>query len=332
MYFNMAIVDAKRPHPFSDTPSPKRFGTVSPLDPEFFLSCDEFADDLLKGERSGKYSPLWVAAQLEDNAENAAAHLRKAKSKARDLRSAEFRRLAVDVTIQAGLGRFFAAKFRAGVLYAIYLRNGHRAALEEALRAYRAAHTAWADLANAAKNVYRDDVTFGPEYFQRGHWLDRLPALEADIADMEKLLNPPTPAEATAAADRRVVEETMRTVLSQAKLDQHPPLAGFHIPPASFRRGRQLAIVARVPEVSNLHSISGVNLRHRRVNQAEAWQMVQMMKSAGEYHATIAAEFTDSPFPLQYHFQIRTRAGDAWLYPGLERRWNGQPYYVVRQA
>jgi hypothetical protein len=87
-----------------------------------------------------------------------------------------------------------------------------------------------------------------------------------------------------------------------------------------------------VPEVSNLHSISGVNLRYRRVNQAEAWQMVQMMKSAGEYRTTLAAEFTESPFPLQYHFQIRTRSGGAWLYPGLERRWNGQPYYVVRPA
>src|SRR5206468_9634525 len=124
------------------------------------LSGDEFADELLRGERTGKYSPLWVATQLEDDAEKAAAHLRKAKSKARDTRSAEFRRLAVDVTIQAGLGRFFAAKFRAGVLYAIYLRRGPRAALEEALRAYRAARSAWADLANVAKNVYRDDVTF----------------------------------------------------------------------------------------------------------------------------------------------------------------------------
>ena len=73
-------MDAKRPHPFSDTPNPKRFGTVSPLDPEFFLSGDEFADELLKGERSGKYSPLWVAAQLEDHAEKAAAHLRKSKA------------------------------------------------------------------------------------------------------------------------------------------------------------------------------------------------------------------------------------------------------------
>ena len=38
----------------------------------------------------------------------------------------EYRRLAIDVAIQAGLGRFFGAKFRAGVLYRIYEQTGDR--------------------------------------------------------------------------------------------------------------------------------------------------------------------------------------------------------------
>ena len=173
MYFNMPMVDTSRPHPYSDTPSPKRLGTVSPLDPEFFLGLDEFADELIKGERSGKYSPAWVAEQLEASAEKAGAYLRQAKSKVRDDRSVDFRRLSVDVTMQAGLGKFFAAKFRSGVLYAIYLRTYSRPVLERAIAANRAARDAWAQLAEAAQGVYRNDVTFGPEYFQRGHWLDR---------------------------------------------------------------------------------------------------------------------------------------------------------------
>ena len=189
MYWNMPIVNASRRHPYSDTPSPKVLGTVSPLDPEFFLGLDEFAGELLDGKPSGKYSPAWVATQLEQDAENARAELQKAKSKVRDPNSPEFRRLAVDVTIQAGLGKFFAAKFRAGVLFAIYQRSQYPPALEAALKANRAARATWAELAAAAKGIYRDDVTFGPEYFQRGHWQDRLAAMDDDIADMEKLLN-----------------------------------------------------------------------------------------------------------------------------------------------
>lgn len=328
MYYNMPIVDASRRHPYSDTPSPKRLGTVSPLDPEFFLGVDKFADELLQGESSGKYSPAWVAAQLDDAAQTAANELRRAKSKTRGTRSADFRRLALDVAIQSGLGKFFAAKFRSGVLYALYLRTRHRAALEQALEANRAARAAWAELADAANGVYRDDITFGPEYFQRGCWLDRLPAMDADLADMEKLLAQPAPAEAPPMKpESRIIEQAMRAVF--APPEKHPALAGLHTPPPSFRRGQPLEIIARVP--SDVR-VSAVWLRYRRVNQAENWQAVEMEQSGADHRAVIAGEYTDSPFPLQYHFQIRAGTGRAWLHPGLQPGWHGQPYFVVRQA
>jgi hypothetical protein len=40
----------------------------------------------------------------------------------------------------------------------------------------------------------------------------------------------------------------------------------------------------------------------------------------------------DSPFPLQYYFQIHIAEKHAWLHPGLEPGWEGQPYFVVRQG
>jgi hypothetical protein len=330
IYYNMPIVDATRRHPYSDTPSPKRLGTVSPLDPEFFLGIDEFADELLKGECSGKYSPAWVAAQLDEAAQNALALLRKAKSKTRDMRSAEFRRLAMDVTIQAGLGNFFAAKFRAGVLYALYLRSGHRAALEAALRSNRASRAAWAELADAARGVYRDDITFGPEYFQRGHWLDRLPAMDADIVDMEKLLAQPNAnSPVQTKLEPRIIEEAMHAVFAKPQPEARPARASWHTPAASFQRGQPLPIVARAPQSG---AISGIHLLYRHVNQAEGWQTVEMEKSDADHRAVIAAEYTDSPFPLQYYFQIRADAGHAWLYPGLLPGWKGQPYFVARQV
>src|SRR5207248_7886452 len=86
IYTNMPIVDEKRPHPYGDTPSPKRFSTVSPLDPELFASIDRFVDSLLAGEVSGKYSPLEVAQWLDDLANNAARHLTEAEEKVADRR------------------------------------------------------------------------------------------------------------------------------------------------------------------------------------------------------------------------------------------------------
>jgi len=327
MYFNMPVVDATRRHPYSDTPSPKRFGTVSPLDPEFFSGVDEFASELLTGVAGGKYSPIWVAAQLEQAAEKAAAELRRAK--VRDSRSPDFRRLAVDVGIQAGLGRFFAAKFRAGVLYALYERSGAQLALQSALRAYHAARTAWAELAEQAKGVYVPDITFGPEYFQYGQWFDRLAAINEDIADMEKLLSPTPVSGMAPKVDRKILETAVRYALARPRYDINPPFAGLHEPPVSFRRGQPLTIVASPPVLSN---ISGLHLRYRHVNQGETWQSIEMEQAEKDVRTVIAADYTDSPFPMQYYFQIRTQSGGTWFCPGLEHPWRGQPYYFVRQT
>jgi len=327
----MPMVNAARKHPYTDTPSPKLFGRVSPLDPEFFLGCDEFADELVKGEASGKYSPVWVAGQLDDAAEKAADNLRAAKSKVLDAQSADFRRLAADVTIQAGLGMFFAAKFRAGVLYALYERSLHELALEAALKSQHAARAAWKELADAAKDVYRNDVTFGPDYFQRGHWLDRLAALDEDIGDMEALLSRQAGAsKISSKTDPKIIEQAMSAVLAKPKHDEPPPLPDFHTPAPSFHRGQPLAIVAS--QGGSSFKISGVRLRYRHVNQAETWRMVEMEFAEKNYSAVIPADYTDSPFPLQYHFQIRLNNGSARLHPGLQPGWRGQPYFVVRQG
>src|SRR5260370_7189750 len=89
--------------------------------------------------------------------------------------------MAIDIELQAALGRFFGAKFRAGVLYRIHEQTGSRAALEACLERYRAARDIWAGLANSAKSVYVPDITVGELRQLRGHWLDPLPAIDKDI-------------------------------------------------------------------------------------------------------------------------------------------------------
>ncbi len=61
MYTNQSILNIQRKHPYSDMSSPKLFGNVGGFDPQLFLSANECADDLVKGQHRGKYSPLDVA-------------------------------------------------------------------------------------------------------------------------------------------------------------------------------------------------------------------------------------------------------------------------------
>ena len=90
--------------------------------------------------RSPRYSPIEVAGWLEDLAQTSESNLATAPSEGV---TPAFRLWSSDIAIQNNLGRFFAAKFRAGVLYAIYTRTADPAALEEAVKAYRTARTAW---------------------------------------------------------------------------------------------------------------------------------------------------------------------------------------------
>ncbi|HEV2485943.1 MAG TPA: hypothetical protein VGT08_10450 [Terracidiphilus sp.] len=52
--------------PYCDSLAPRVFGNASPLDPELFLTMNEYAEELLEGKFRGKYSPIEVAQWIED--------------------------------------------------------------------------------------------------------------------------------------------------------------------------------------------------------------------------------------------------------------------------
>jgi hypothetical protein len=332
MYYNMPIVEPRRRHPYGDTLTPKRFGAVSPLDPEFFLRIDDFAELLLKGEASAKLSPTWVATQLESLAFAARKSLVSAQSKIKDLSFPEFRRAAADISIQSGLGLFFATKFRAAALFALYERSKHFPALERALGLYKKARAAWASFAAEVKSVYRSDVTFGPEYFQRGHWLDRLAAIDADLADTEKLLKDQASAQSSLSGkEKDTVERAIKAVLSEAITPSPHFPADAHVPIASYHRGQPIFI--KFEHRANPKP-TAINLRYRRINQGEFWQSTPMNLMEDTFRGQIPGRYSDSAFPIQYYFEMRPRSGAPFLYPGLglSSGLNTQPYFVVRQA
>lgn len=300
IYTNQSLVEPSKTE-YTDSPSPKIFGNTSPLDPQLFSRINDFAGELLQGDRSGKYSPIEVAQWLEDLA-----------GVAKPVKS---RRVNIDVAIQCGLGAFFAAKFRAGVLYAIHERTSDRAALEEALKFYHVARAAWAGLAENSKGVYVPDITVGEHPWLRGHWLDRLPAIDADIALVEKrlpsakLTDDPKVKAAIAAATGR---------------PRRPSVAMRHRAPDHFRRKQSLTLEIIGP------MLASARLHYRHVNQAERWQSTVMDRKGPAYVASIPSAYTDSAYALQYYFELKSAADRAWLYPGFPPDLAGAPYYVIQ--
>ena len=317
LYLNHSLVDAAHPGPYTDSPAPRVFGTVSPLDPQLFYRINDFADDLLKGERSGKYTPIEVAQWIESYAAAATTSLSVGDGRATGRDQPRYRRLTIDIAVAADLGRFFGAKFRAGVLYRIFDRTGDRAALEEALKAYRAAREAWVAIAARTKGIYVADITVGEARHLRGHWADRLADIDADIAALGVKLDSAEPAQAGGPTARAIAEALGRP--------QRPAVAGHHTPPARFQPGRPIAV-----EFAAEKDYASVRLHYRHVNQAERWQSQSMQSDGRLWRAAIPSEYTESPYAIQYYLELKEAPESAVLYPGLGKQLTEQPYFVAR--
>ena len=157
---------------------------------------------------------------------------------------------AVDIRIQAGIGRFFAAKFRSALAYPSQAANGG------SFGNIGRREMPGPKLANIAKGVYRPDVSFGYEYQLRGHWLDRLQAIDEDIARMEKL------PKGGIAVDRR----TPRFALHGIAVTRLP---------RAFSRARRSTWRCRWKPPK----AAAVILHYRHVNQVERFATLEMTAS-----------------------------------------------------
>jgi hypothetical protein len=316
--------DQARPLAHWGTPFPWRFGTVSALDPELFSSADEFVGEVLEGRRSGRYSPLDVAAWLDGFAGAAERHLALMRARAADGATPNVRRWAVDVAIQACLGRFFAAKLRAAVGYEEHVATGRAEPLWNAACSYRAARAAWAAAAGHASGVYVDDLSFAEGSHLRGRWSDRLAGIDADITAVEEALSAlelTAPGEPAAAGG--VIQVTRPREPAAVRVS--------HTPPVPFRRGDEVAIRLGVAALSP-GATATARLHYRHLDQAERYTVVEMACRGEDQVATIPGSYSDAPYPLQYLFELRDPRGDAWLYPGLDGDLSNQPYFVLLQA
>lgn len=300
-------------HPYWDTPSPRRFGTVDPLDPEVFSSIVAYVGDLVSGTSDGRVSPIDVAASMEGLAADAATALEDAGG---SLGSIEGRRLAADVRILSALGRFFAAKTRAAVAFEIHRRTGDADALVDAAHRAGLAREAWAEAIGHA-DVYVPDLTFGPQAWIRGHWRDRLAAIERDVDALARLA--------------RDVEPSGSSPIVPAPSMPMPSDLGLRHDPPSLRGGEPTAFELGV-DGHGAGAVASVRLRYRPMDQSREWRETTMDREGDRFVATLPAEATRDPYPLAYAFVLVGSEGGAWRHPGLGENLARRPYFVAQRG
>jgi len=192
--------------------------------------------------------------------------------------------------------------------------------LELSLSMYRKARGHWANLANSVRDVYKPDITIGEDSVIRGHWLDRLPAIDDDIQLMAKKLEQ---TERSTISQQFNVQSAIKEALGRPAA--RPSAVCNHIQPKHFKPGEPLDIELSVEKVSG-----SVQLHYRNVNHAERYKTVELQLKGKSYRAVIPAEYTDSLYPLQYYFELKDNSENAWLYPGFTSDLTNQPYFVVR--
>jgi hypothetical protein len=296
---------------------------VSPLDPQLFSAIEEHATDLLSGNANPKNTPIEVAQWMEDFAENADTAIDEARTQAGvKAHTGAFRRIEEDVLIQVGLGRFFAGKLRCAVLLAIFDQSGDAHAGALALDLYRLAREAWAGMAGRAATVYRADISYGSIAMRRGHWSDRLTAIDEDLeaaADhVRSVQRPGEPTQSTRQAIQAAIDRPVR-----------PYIECTHLPPVNFIQGVTSTLILSIPQSSGANALTTVILHYRHVDQAERWKATEMQRDDKGFWASIPAEYTQSPYALQYYFELRDQNGAAWMHPALNATLSNQPYFVI---
>ena len=318
IYANMPIVAGSEPSPYNDTPKPNIFSTVSPLDPQLFSSITEFVGGLLDGSKSAKYSPLDVAVWLETFTGASDGALTLMRKQASAPSKPEFRQWEEDVLIQNGIGKFFAAKLRSGMLYEVYTKTGNQQAGKLAVTKYAEARDIWAAMAKRAAKVYKNNVTYGRTPGRRGHWADRQPGIDTDLTAMREAVDgSQTAPDASKQANADLAVKLITGSAVRAKLEC------THTPAEKFTPGQPFNL-----ELGLARPEGSVELFYRHVNQGERWRSMPMQAVGGKFTVAIPGEYTDSVYPLQYYFVITTEKS-ASPYPGFNETLSNQPYYAI---
>lgn len=163
---------------------------VEGSDVGMFASAQETVEAALRRAPDARRTPRQsgaVLAALADEAEHALELASSAARPSGERASRELRSVALDVRVQAQLGRYHAAKQGAAEHLAWFYATGDLDSLLAARPAAGAALHHWERLAALTDGVYQDDLVFGRPADQDGHWKDNLAYARHDVARIDEV-------------------------------------------------------------------------------------------------------------------------------------------------
>jgi hypothetical protein len=282
---------------FTDNPAPHNVSAISPLDPQLFTSIDQHAKDLIAGTPNARYNTSEVIAWLELLLVRSANGLKTARSAAGPKgKTPEFRRAEEDILILNGLATYYASLFRAGLYYSIFEKTQDPVAANYSSSFLGMAKEDWATFSAHAKTVYASDISYGSTSFRRGHWADRITAIDSDLEALDKKLSP---------AIAQLGSAPSNHLATQRARDPHPrpTIAAKHTPADSFHPGSALPLTINTPV-----EVTSAILWYRHVNHGERWLSTPMQSSSTTH-----------------------TAASATLHPPLNPTLSNQPYYAIHK-
>ena len=310
VYLNQSMIDAEHPGPIRTRPRPRCSATSARSIRNYFrasttspTSCSR-ASAAASTRRSKWRNGSRIMRRGSRQLGGAAA---EASGKDRP----EYRRMAIDVD-PGGARPVLRREVPSGVLYRIYEQTGDRAALEDWLKPYRAARAAWAELANRAKASMFPILRSGNPQL-RGHWLDRLPAIDTDIALVAARLE-----KAGVGAPSAVVESAIAEALGRPVRAE---IACAHVAPSRFRPGHALEL-----EIAPAKKVAGVRLFYRHVTQAERFESVAMTAAGSRWRGAVQGAYSARGVPHRILFRVTGVGGAGYALSGI---WWGAGEYAL---
>jgi len=319
IYSNLAYIDGGaggRAYGF-DMEGPTRFGNAPTFDSMLFANAREYAESVLKGEMTAKYTPLDVADWLDEMEQGCKTAVTEGRA-TDDGDKPETVRMLADVEILGAIAGHFAERFRAACWAELFIATKASCLLAPLNKHARQAVSHWQRAANVSNGLYHDDLTYGPQSWLRGSWHKRLPEMQAELLDLEALRGYGG-TESVPADD--ALARAIRVIGGHRARPRHPVALECE---AEFERERPYAV--------SLTGVggTGATLHYRHVNQAERWRSVAMNRSAGSFTAEIPSAYTDSPYHLQL-FATVVDGDHLRIAPGLAPDLANEPYFTAMQ-
>ncbi len=318
IYTNLNYVEGAGSRAYSsDMDGPRRFGNAPTFDPVLFANAREYAELLLEGQPSSRYTPLDVADWLDEMASGCEASLASAAASA-DGSLPEATRMLKDIEILGSIARFFAEKFRAACWAELFVATRASCLLPPLIEHAKKSVASWERIASVSKGVYDDDITYGPQSWLRGSWHGRLPEMQAELLDLEALRG-------YGGTETVEADDRLRAAIT-ALLYRKPTRSQ----PASQMVTGELIAGEPLRVSFNAADDIAPTLHYRHINQAERWRSVGMQKSDGAYVANIPADYTRSDYHLQYFISFQS-GGRSVMVPGLDPDLANDPYLTALQ-